>query len=343
MSLRPDFIAPTQHTSAASALAQVQHIYQTSIAHLRTHMQAFVAGASYTQRVRACYPFVRIHTHQSSLRSDSAAKHLSYGFVAQAGRFETTLTRPDLFAHYLQTQFDLLLQNHGEALEVGVSSQPIPVHFSFAENDHIEGEMSVERRARMREVFDLPDLTTMDDGIANGTYQAQLRLISAVGNAVIHRRQIGQIKHLAHACASLDAHLAFDVVVLGKRKMHRDRLTAHAHFQRLAVVLQQQIKLRLQIMRKQIGARQRGLKTSSLCDKAVAQMLGRAVAAQAALVRVDAHKRITSPHALRVRRTGHKGLHVRAQMRDAGLVNVLHLRERAGGTRVLRGGDEIGA
>mgnify|MGYP003345472037 CR=1 FL=1 len=33
------------------------------------------------------------------------------------------------------------------------------VKLQHAEHDHIEGEMSVERRARMREVFDLPDLT----------------------------------------------------------------------------------------------------------------------------------------------------------------------------------------
>jgi AMP nucleosidase len=91
--------------------------------------------------------------------------------VATAGRYETTLTRPDLFADYLRQQFSLLLANHGVALEVGTSQLPIPVHFSFAENDHIEGEMSTERRTLMREVFDLPDLTAMDDGIANGTYE----------------------------------------------------------------------------------------------------------------------------------------------------------------------------
>ena len=54
---------------------------------------------------------------------------------------------------------------------MGTSSQPIPVHFSFAENDHIEGSLSLERRQLMRDVFDLPDLAAMDDGIANGTHQ----------------------------------------------------------------------------------------------------------------------------------------------------------------------------
>ena len=170
MSLSPDFIAPTRHTDADSALAQVQHIYDDGIAHLRRHLRAFVDGAAYTQRVRACYPFVRVQTHQDALRQGNAAKHLSYGFVAEAGRFETTLTRPDLFATYLREQFRLLLQNHDAAIEVGVSHHPIPVHFSFSEHDHLEGEMSAERRALMREVFDLPDLATMDDGIANGTH-----------------------------------------------------------------------------------------------------------------------------------------------------------------------------
>ena len=96
MTLSPDFIAPTRHSDADSALAQVQHIYDSGIAHLRQHLRAFVEGAPYTQRVRACYPFVRMHTHQRALRQANAAKHLSYGFVAEAWRFETTLTQPEM-------------------------------------------------------------------------------------------------------------------------------------------------------------------------------------------------------------------------------------------------------
>ncbi len=173
MSIRPPFTAPTRHTDADSALAQVQALYQTSLDHLRLAMKQFVAGAAFEQRVRAYYPFVRIHTQQGALKKSSDSAHLSYGFVAEPGRYETTLTRPDLFAAYYREQFRLLLQNHGGTLEVGMSHQPIPVHFSFADNDHVEGEMSAERRQLMREVFDLPDLTAMDDGIANGTFQAK--------------------------------------------------------------------------------------------------------------------------------------------------------------------------
>jgi AMP nucleosidase len=52
--------------------------------------------------------------------------------VASAGAYASTLTRPDLFAPYLLTQFDLLIRNHGVRLEVGTSKDPMPVHFSFA-------------------------------------------------------------------------------------------------------------------------------------------------------------------------------------------------------------------
>jgi AMP nucleosidase len=170
--LTPDFIASAHFDDPVAALKQVRTIYEHSVNHLRASLQRFVSGEPLSDHVRACYPFVRVHT-DTVVRADS---RLSYGFVAGAGTFETTLTRQDLFSRYYLEQFRLLLKNHGcnqtVQLEVGTSSQPIPVHFSFAEHDHIEGNMSAERRLRMRDMFDLPDLAAMDDGIANGTHEA---------------------------------------------------------------------------------------------------------------------------------------------------------------------------
>jgi AMP nucleosidase len=161
------FIAPARFDDPAQALAQVQDIYRSSIEHLRDALQRFVAGEGLSQRVRACYPFVRVHT-ATVARADS---RLSYGFVHGPGTYETTLTRPELFGRYYLEQFSLLLRNHKVELEIGTSSMPIPVHFSFAEHDHVEGTMSAERRLLMRDLFDLPDLAAMDDGIANGTHE----------------------------------------------------------------------------------------------------------------------------------------------------------------------------
>ncbi|MBC8058433.1 MAG: AMP nucleosidase [Rhizobiales bacterium] len=165
MSAVPNYVAPSAFTDPAAALAQVRAIYDNSIQHLRGALQAFVAGDAMAERVRACYPFVRVHT-DTVARADS---RLSYGFVAGPGSYETTLTRPDLFASYYLEQFRLLLKNHQVSLEVGTSAHPIPVHFSLADNDHIEGNLTAERRLLMRDRFDLPDLNAMDDGIANGT------------------------------------------------------------------------------------------------------------------------------------------------------------------------------
>ncbi len=166
MTSLPLFIAPARFDNAEAALAQVQAIYRSSIEHLRESLRRFVAGESGGQHVRACYPFVRIRT-DTVARADS---RLSYGFVAGPGSFEITLTRPDLFSDYYLEQFRLLLQNHNVSIEVGTSAQPIPVHFSLAEHDHLEGSLSHERRLKMRDLFDLPDLAAMDDGIANGTH-----------------------------------------------------------------------------------------------------------------------------------------------------------------------------
>ena len=165
--LTPPFIAPSRFDDPAAALAQVHRIYDTSVSHLRAALQAFVAGQTPAQRVRACYPFVRVHT-ATVARADS---RLAYGFVSGPGSYETTLTRPELFADYLHNQFALLVHNHGVAIEVGTSTQPIPAHFSLADNDQLEGSLSQAQRIAMRDLFDLPDLAAMDDGIANGTWE----------------------------------------------------------------------------------------------------------------------------------------------------------------------------
>ncbi|ATE62112.1 AMP nucleosidase [Thauera sinica] len=161
------FVAPARFDDPAAAVERVASIYESGVAHLRSALQRYVAGDDVARHVRACYPFVRVRT-DTVARADS---RLSYGFVAGPGMYETTLTRPDLFGDYYREQFRLLLQNHQIELEIGTSSQPIPVHFSLAEQEHLEGHLEPGRRQLLRDRFDLPDLAAMDDGIANGTYE----------------------------------------------------------------------------------------------------------------------------------------------------------------------------
>ena len=161
---------PTQQfDDAKAALDYVTQLYDAQIAYLRDSLRRFVAGEQLQEHVRARYPFVRVHTDTVRM----ADSRLSYGFVAGPGTYETTLTRPDLFAAYYLQQFQLLLNNHGVSIEVGLGPDPIPVHFSLDEHQHLEGSMPADRRLLLRDQFDLPDLAAMDDGIANGTYEAK--------------------------------------------------------------------------------------------------------------------------------------------------------------------------
>ena len=169
MAIVPPYIAPCHFDDAESAVAHVRGIYDSNVAHLRDALGRFVAGEVLATRVRACYPYVRVRT-DTVARADS---RLSYGFVAGPGLFETTLTRPDLFGNYYRQQFDLLLRNHQVSIEIGTSAQPIPVLFSLAEHDHLDGSLDPARRMLMRDLFDLPDLAAMDDGIANGTHEPE--------------------------------------------------------------------------------------------------------------------------------------------------------------------------
>jgi len=165
--ISPDVAPRREFNDPDSALAHATAIYDAGVAHLRFQLQAFLDGQLPGERVRATYPYVRVKV-DTVLRADS---RLAYGFVAGPGRYETTLTRPALFGSYYREQFRLLLRNHAVALEVGASDEPIPVHFAIAEDDPLEGTLTPQRRQLMRDLFDLPDLAAMDDGIANGTFE----------------------------------------------------------------------------------------------------------------------------------------------------------------------------
>jgi AMP nucleosidase len=150
-----------------AAVQRIGEIHAASIDYLRDAFHRYVAGEDFPQRVRACYPYIRIET-TTVARHDS---RLAYGFVAGPGAYETTVTRPELFGRYYLEQLRLLVASHEVPIRVGMGTQPIPVHFSFAESEHIEAELDPARLARLPDVFDLPDLHAMDDSIANGTHE----------------------------------------------------------------------------------------------------------------------------------------------------------------------------
>ncbi|MES0809589.1 AMP nucleosidase [Roseibium sp. SCPC15] len=155
-------------TDAEKAVARLIEIFEANTSFLRAHFQDLLEGKEIEGRVRAYYPQVRIVT-DSHVRLDS---RLSYGFVSRPGTHASTITRPDLFKNYLESQLSLLMSNHDVPILVGDSDMPIPLHFAFYDGTHVEGGAAAANLDRpLADMFDLPDLTVMDDSIANGTYE----------------------------------------------------------------------------------------------------------------------------------------------------------------------------
>ena len=151
---------------AKAAVAQLIKLYDASTTFLcETFTKAMREGHP-GHRFRAYYPEVRITT-TSFAQVDS---RLAFGHVSSPGTHAATITRPDLFAHYLEQQIGLLIENHDVAVGVGYSDTPIPVHFAVANDARISVPQDGAAEFILRDVFDVPDLSTTNDDIVNGTY-----------------------------------------------------------------------------------------------------------------------------------------------------------------------------
>lgn len=163
----PKHFKPRKFKDARAALDAICEIYDAQVGFLRKTFEDFAEGKIPDGRVSCYYPYIRIST-DTAQRADN---RLSYGFVPKPGDYMTTVTRPvDIFDHYLEEQIRLLLHNHKTPVEVGVSDVPIPLHFALGEEYHLEGELTKQQMEALPYCFDQPDLSIMDDEIANGTY-----------------------------------------------------------------------------------------------------------------------------------------------------------------------------
>jgi AMP nucleosidase len=162
----PDLPAPEGFMDAGAAVARLKVIYDASTAFLAERFADALRHGRPARRVRAFYPEIRLATSSFAL-TDS---RLAFGHVARPGTYSTTITRPDLFAGYLDQQIGLLLRNHGVPVVVGPSRTPVPLHFAVGG----EAGLSVPQEGAMdftlRDVFDVPDLATVNDAIVNGDF-----------------------------------------------------------------------------------------------------------------------------------------------------------------------------
>lgn len=151
---------------ADAAVARITEIYEAAASRLRAGFEQ-VRGGGLAGPVAASYPFVGFTVGHADLNID--ARH-AYGVLLEAGEYRATLTRPDLFAAYYREQIALLMRRHRIPAQVGISHRPIPLPYVVESSVVDVGEGEVRS---LQEHFALPDLSTTDDRIANGTLPAR--------------------------------------------------------------------------------------------------------------------------------------------------------------------------
>jgi AMP nucleosidase len=163
--MTPPAPAPEAFTNAEAAVARLEALYAQATRYLIDAFAKTLKGQRPKARTRAFYPEIRLTT-TSHAATDS---RLAFGHVPVPGTYTATVTRPDLFRNYLIQQIELLIKNHDAPVIIGPSATPIPIHFAVAANPGIAVPQEGVLDFSLRDVFDVPDLTTTNDDIVNGT------------------------------------------------------------------------------------------------------------------------------------------------------------------------------
>ena len=161
--MQDDTLPPREtFTDAAAAVACLEALYTQATGYLAEAFATALTEGKPSRRIRAYYPEIRL----TVTSFDKVDSRLSFGHVSHPGVYSTTVTRPDLFRNYLIQQLELLIRNHGVAVEIGLSETPMPLHFAMAgQTVPHQGVLDFS----LRDVFDVPDLSTTNDDIVNGT------------------------------------------------------------------------------------------------------------------------------------------------------------------------------
>ncbi len=156
-----------RHDTAGTALEHIGRIYESSAERVRQRFARFLEGKrTGDPTLEACYPYLGVTVDTDRLVYDARP---SWGTLAYQGSYGTTLTRPDIFADYWRAQLERLISYHGVPVEVGVSRRRMPLPFVVEE---ATANLRVEDLRALQAVFALPDLSQIDDAVANGTHQS---------------------------------------------------------------------------------------------------------------------------------------------------------------------------
>lgn len=162
------------YRDASQAVQAIEEIYNKNSALIHDAFNRLLEGEDVPESLlaEATYPYVGIQVTPKDLNLDA---RLSYGVVVEAGVYGGTVTRPDIFKQYYHDQIKLLMDRHKVPVYVGASDWPIPLPFVL---DHTPAQLDpraldMGQLWQMQTGFALPNLTRVNDDIANCIYVSQ--------------------------------------------------------------------------------------------------------------------------------------------------------------------------
>ena len=152
-------------TDPDHAVDRIQAIYERSVGVVRQAFARFVAGEADPGPIDAFYPFIGIVVDRKRIIAEAP---IAFGSLHDPGIYAATLTHPALFRDYLRRQIGLLIKNHRVPVAVGVSRRRMPLPFVVEE---ATADIRQDRVDALQAAFPLPDMSSIDDAIANGTFR----------------------------------------------------------------------------------------------------------------------------------------------------------------------------
>lgn len=157
-----DFIEVTTPEAAVNRLAE---LYEQATSSLRTGLKQYLVDRQLPPDFHNnfCYPELRL-TYQGQGEAPNSIR--AYARLQEPGVYSMTVTQPEAFRRYLESQLELLMRDFEVLVEVGRSQVSIPYPYVVEQGDEL-GASGVSARELSR-VFPSTDLAAADDDAADG-------------------------------------------------------------------------------------------------------------------------------------------------------------------------------
>jgi AMP nucleosidase len=156
----------TEIANGRAIVQQLDALFKASVKRLRDAIEAYIADGTLPDpaaRSDGSYAYPEIHLTWGG-GPDSAEPQRSFGRLSAPGHYVTSITKPALFADYLEEQIDILIADYGVTVEVKPGRQEIPFPYVLDAGTEF-GDVRAIDLARW---FPATELAHIGDEIADG-------------------------------------------------------------------------------------------------------------------------------------------------------------------------------